>query len=685
MHATGEKGHTQQPLAVAVDGDSQSCFQSDQQRHANFDSNTAQFRNGNPSTNSKGLQDFLTAIDQVGERQQEGKPFLGGTRKAPKVSCTKSANTKFKLLVALLVIVAMAVTSIVAYIVVHNHAQHIHTETGLYEVTWGGNSARNKVYQNAGLPPSLVSSASFGRRNVISLPLFMPGESVYAQPLAYSINNTEYILVITAANNAYVINGLNATITSSKNFGYPHAIAFDPVFQGDRTANVTRFVKCNDIVDFVGTVGTPVIDLVTNTAYFFSITANPPPAPFTRIMSFHAVDALTLQERPGFPITIAPVSENNPTLKFDPQFTYQRPGLLLYNGVVYGTFGGHCDLKKQGWSGWLIGVDAETGQITTAWSAQGGSNFANGGGAIWMSGAGVAVDEDGDLYLTTGTGLNSGMAEYYMHQAPLSGSQIPENINEAFVKFSVSSDGKAYPVDFLLPQKYEWYDKYDFDFGSGGALILPGKYQGLSGQRLTVAIDKPGRVLVLDRDDLGGFGRGPNGTDKVVSFFDLGAFLNSTQGKVVGYFNTPTLWDGDGDGYLYVSVNNSNVFALQWDSTTTSFNISGKSDFRFNPRTPAMDSMPGMPVVTSSGLQAGSALVWTTDVSGVLYATTAVPNANIVDPVDSLATMKTVFMDMDIGPLSKFAIPGFSQTGSGLVYVATNDGKLVIYGRKIFQ
>ncbi|KAJ3354163.1 hypothetical protein HDU83_005769 [Entophlyctis luteolus] len=549
------------------------------------------------------------------------------------------------------------------------------------EVTWGGNNMRNKVYHNSGLNKSFVSSDKFGRRANIILPLsydINSTDSIYTQPLVYTVNNTEYVLVMTTGNNAYVIDGLGGSVVAAENFGIPHRILEDPVFQAAQRAKDGANYQgvCLDIADYVGIVGTAVVDLNSTTAYFFSIAVEAPPNQFNRTMWFHAVDALSLKERSGFPVSIAPTSENNPTLKFDPQLTYQRPALLLHNGIVYGAFGGHCDLD-QGWSGWFIGVDPRTGRVTTSWSTQGQAVFANGGGAIWMSGAGPAVDEDGNIYITTGTGLNPSFDGFYdtsYFTANATANVIPTILNEAFVKLQISANGSAKPVDYFLPSQFRTYDYQDFDFGAGGPLILPENFTGPSGQRLAIAIDKPGRILVMDRDNLGGFNRGPSSSsgDECISMFDLGRYVNTTQQIYVGYFNTPTIWSGEKDSYLYVSVKTSNLFALRWNAATWSFEVAGQSDMTFSPRTAQMNSIPGMPVVTESSDGSGGALVWVTDVFDGVYALDAQP--------DSEGRMKTAFHDAGFGQISRFAVPGVSQTGSGLLYVATNNGTLAVFG-----
>lgn len=59
----------------------------------------------------------------------------------------------------------------------------------------------------------------------------------------------------------------------------------------------------------------------------------------------HALDVSTAAERPGFPVLISGNASNDPTEPFTPRNEFQRPGLLLLNGVIYAGFGGHCDFS----------------------------------------------------------------------------------------------------------------------------------------------------------------------------------------------------------------------------------------------------------------------------------------------------------------------------------------------------
>ncbi|KAJ3405436.1 hypothetical protein HDU80_001358, partial [Chytriomyces hyalinus] len=179
-------------------------------------------------------------------------------------------------------------------------------------LTWGGSNSRNKVYSDTGLTPEFVSSASFGRRATVELPLSLARvvngvDTVYAQPIVFSVNGTEYVFIASTGNNVHVVDGLKAQLVASKNFGSPHRILEDATFiqaqqLKDSSESVPFTGVCREVSDFVGIVGTPVIDPTSNTAYFFSISVRSAASPSQRTMSFHAVDAISLVARPGFPV-----------------------------------------------------------------------------------------------------------------------------------------------------------------------------------------------------------------------------------------------------------------------------------------------------------------------------------------------------------------------------------------------
>jgi iron transport multicopper oxidase len=225
----------------------------------------------------------------------------------------------------------------------------------------------------------------------------------------------------------------------------------------------------------------------------------------------HAVDAMTLQERPNFPISVEGVLAGN-SPPFSPSYfeggkQLQRPALLLMDDIVYAGFGAHCDLYN--FTGWVIGVHAKTGNVASAWaSAVNSATPGRNGAGIWMSGAGLASDASGRLFFVTGNGDTSPT------QLPTSGPNAPTILGMSVVNLRVDPvTNKTSAADFFMPYNYQALNGGDRDFGSGGITLLPDYFSSSSVARVLLAAGKVGDLYVFNANFLGGFATGPNGGD----------------------------------------------------------------------------------------------------------------------------------------------------------------------------
>jgi outer membrane protein assembly factor BamB len=142
----------------------------------------------------------------------------------------------------------------------------------------------------------------------------------------------------------------------------------------------------------LGITGTPVIDPKTRTLYVVAFTVDDPArcdeANFHQVL--WALDLVTGTPRLP-PVEIA-----------DPVFTarqeLQRAALLLADGVLYVAFASHQD--RDPYHGWLFAYDAAT--LTRRATCNTSPTALD--GSIWMSGQGPAVDEAGNIYVSTGNG-----------------------------------------------------------------------------------------------------------------------------------------------------------------------------------------------------------------------------------------------------------------------------------------
>jgi hypothetical protein len=502
--------------------------------------------------------------------------------------------------------------------------------------TRGADSFRTGWYPDqTNLTPGLLTGGTFGQLFKTAV-----NGSVYGQPL---LDNNQ-VLVNTENNFSYGIDPVSGTILWSRQYGSP-ALA--------------SAIGCADLAPNMGITSTPVVDPATNTEYlvdneYVSGTSGP-------VAYFmHALNlANNGAEQPGFPVQINGTASNDPSLAFNPLRELQRPGLLLLGGAVYVAFSAHCDQTP--WQGWIAGV-SEAGHLNTMWTtaASGGAS----GAGIWMSGGGLVSDGPGEILFATGNGASNG-------SGPIAGTSPPANLGEAVVRVAVQPDNSLKAVDFFSPYDAQNLDNGDIDFGSGSPVALPDANFGTPTiPHLAVEVGKEGYVYLLNRDSLGGVGKGPSGSDNVVGRF----------GPNGGVWSSPAVWPGDG-GWVYIptaagsgsSGGTSGVldayhYGLDGTGKPT-LNLAGTSSDAFGFGSSA-------PVVTSSGTTSGSALMWTVwspDGSGQGSQLRA------YDPVPVNGAMNLVW-SAPVGTASKFNPPG---VGGNRLYVGTRDGNVVGFGAPV--
>ncbi|MEX0172651.1 choice-of-anchor D domain-containing protein [Streptomyces sp. LMG1-1-1.1] len=472
-----------------------------------------------------------------------------------------------------------------------------------------------------GLGPDQVSSSDFG----LQFSTAVDGQ-VYAQPLV--VGRT--LVAATENNKAYGIDAATGGIGWTKDLGAPWPASA---------------VSCGDLVPNIGVTATPVYDPVSNAVYLTSKVNDGPDVQHPN-WYVHALDPATGAERAGWPVKVAGAPVNDPGRAFNPYTAGQRPGLLLMGGSVYAAFASHCD--RGPYVGYVLGVSTTT-RKTTLWATEDAS--ANGMGGVWMSGGGLVSDGPGRILFSTGNGVSP---------APGPGNRPPGQLAESVVRLGVNSDGTMSAQDFFSPANASQLDLNDTDLGSGGPVGLPEPYFGTSRYpRLLAEIGKDGRLFLLDRDDLGGRSQGPGGTDKVVGVF----------GPYEGVWGHPAVYGGQG-GYVYTIGSGGPLRAFAYGLSGSGLPVlsnTGSSAQRFG-------YTSGSPVVTSTGTNPGSALVWAVASDGANGANGQLRAYDAV-PVNGELRLR---WSAPIGVASKFAVPA---TDNGRIYVGTRDGRVMSFGR----
>jgi outer membrane protein assembly factor BamB len=501
-------------------------------------------------------------------------------------------------------------------------------------ITNSGDDLRTGWYPSEpSITPELVSGGTFGQ--MWSAPV--EGQ-VYAQPLL----DDGTLVVATEDNKVYGLDPATGALKWS-----------EPLDLG--TPWNASDIGCGDLTPTIGVTATPVIDPATNIAYMTHKTyASGSSGPARWYMD--AVSVTSGAEEPGFPVQLSGKAQNAEGQTFQPTTQLQRPGLLLLEGVVYAAFGSSCDIPP--WQGWVFGVSTG-GVVKARWVADQSGD----GAGIWQSGAGLTSDGPGNILISTGNGEAP--------TTPAPGSSPPANLGESIVRLQVQADGSLKPTDFFAPFDAATLDTWDADFASGGVTGLPQEYFGTQAiPHLAVAVGKDGYVYLLNRDNLGGIGQGPSGSDKVVQRI----------GPYGGVWSRPGVWPGEG-GWVYIPTasGGNSAGGSSGNLRVYQYGLSGTGSPTLSLRGTSSEAFgfgSSAPIVTSDGTSPGSALIW------IVWApngegTGAQLRAYDPIPVNGEPVLR---WSAPVGTSTKFAIPG---VGAGRLYVGTRDGHVLAFGSPV--
>jgi len=521
----------------------------------------------------------------------------------------------------------------------------------------GNDSSSTSWYPNQPLlTPSAVAGGNFAQRFDTSL-----GGMIFAQPL---VNNG---VVLTVTENGYAY-GLNAT-TGAQIWSDGFTPTATPAVQVSGTPPNTTTTTCGDIGSSIGITGTPVIDPSTGVAYFVAARGTGAGGATQYWMeAVYVATGLTPSFWPSGGVLIEGNANNDSGTTFNGAYQTQRPGLVLVNGVVYAAFSSQCDFLPpagQGtYSGWLIGVNASSGTLTTLWASE--IHGVDGAG-IWQSGAAPVVDAQGDIYVITGNGWT-----YNTLPTPGPGNRSITDFGEAVVELSTST-GILTPVDWFIPQNAVALNSSDLDFGSGGPVALPASMGSAQEPNVLLGAGKQGVLYAMDMANLGGFQDGANLGDNIPSETTLDG----------GVWGKPAVWPGDG-GYIYVPVTNASggYSTGTMDVLQRTVSASGAVGFQVvgNTGTGTVGYTAGSPIVTSSATTSGSSLVWiinTNDQTGMVGQLQAYDPIPQVSSVPGATPLLSKVWTSSIFSAEKYTQPG---VGNAMIYVGTRDGQLLGFG-----
>jgi uncharacterized protein (TIGR03437 family) len=374
-----------------------------------------------------------------------------------------------------------------------------------YDLTRAGANRRETILTHVN-----VNSNSFGK--LFSNPV---DGYIFGQPLYFATGSRNVVYVATEHDSVYAFDADKP--------GPPlwHVNFLDGE-RGVTTVPIDENFGCDQVSPEIGITSTPVIDAVSGTIYVVAMTRQSG----KYMHHLHALDVNTGAEKTGSPVEIRATypgtGEGGTTLVFDPTNYKQRPGLLLWNGIVYTGWSSHCD--GGAYHGWLIGYDAQTLRQVAIYNNTPNGNQAS----FWAGGAAPAVDDAGNIYLVGGNGS---------FNYAFGGTDL----GESYIK--LSSGGGLAVEDYFTPFNYAQLNDEDTDVGSAGVVLLGEEAGSRAHPRLMAGAGKEGRIYLLDRDNMGHWQAGSD--SQIVATTDAN-FIAGMFGNPA-YFNHSLYFCGSGD------------------------------------------------------------------------------------------------------------------------------------------
>jgi outer membrane protein assembly factor BamB len=303
---------------------------------------------------------------------------------------------------------------------------------------------------------------------------------------------------------------------------------------------------CNQVVPEIGITATPVIDPQVGphgTIYVVAMSKNAGGAYFQRL---HALDITNGAEQFGGPIEVYATYPGsgegsvNGAVIFDPKQHKARASLLIDNGVVYTSWGSHCDIQP--YTGWLIGYDENSLAQTVLF------NFAPNGGeaAIWGSGAGPAADGVGNLFFSVANGT-------FDTTLDSNGFPINGDYGNTFIRITARG-AELTPTSYWTMYNTTAESSVDQDLGSGGLMLLPPLADNTGQLRyLAAGAGKDRAIYLTDRRNMGGF----NANDNSNIYQSLPLALAGPEFASPAWFNGQIYFGAVNDAIKAFSVNDA--------------------------------------------------------------------------------------------------------------------------------
>jgi hypothetical protein len=421
-----------------------------------------------------------------------------------------------------------------------------------------------------------VNSATFGLLRNLAVDGRVDAEPLYLSQLSVAGSAHNIVFIVTEHDSAYAFDSdTGAQLWKVSLLG------------SGETSSDDR--GCSQVTPEIGITSTPVIDRTAGAhgiLYAVAVSKNGS----TYFHRLHALDITTGAELEGGPVTVQATypgtgaNSSGGQIAFDAKQYNERAALLLLGGVIYTSWGSHCDFNP--YTAWIIGYNQSSLAQTSVLNLTPNGDE----GSIWQSGGGLAADPQGNIYALIANGT-------FDTTLDSNGFPSKQDYGNGFVKVSTTG-GILKVADYFNMSTTVSESGSDTDLGSGGAMVLPDQGYGTANTlNLAVGAGKDGNLYVVNRNSMGKFSSTSNNVYQELA----GALSNGVWG-VPAYFN-------------------STVYYCDVNATLKSFSISNGKLSTTPVQTGASFTYPGvLPSVSANGTSSG--IVWAIENTGtaVLHA-----------------------------------------------------------------
>jgi hypothetical protein len=489
-------------------------------------------------------------------------------------------------------------------------------------LTYHNNNSRNGWDSaETTLTPANVNAANFGKLFTVPADGLVDAQPLYLSGVTISGVSHDLLIVGTEHDSVYAYDANTGA----------RIWQVSTLKSGERTSDNRG---CSQVSPEIGITSTPVISRPPTGNPVIYVVAMSKDGGGNYHQRLHALDATNGRELFHGPVEIQAEypgtgdSSSNGYVVFEPGQYKERAGLLLLNGTIYLGWASHCDDRP--YTGWVMGYDAATLAKTTVLNlTPNGSE-----GAIWGSGAGMAADGSGNVFLLDANGD---------FDTTLNSSGFPANGNYGNAFLRLTTAGGLTVADYFEMYNQAGENGDDIDLGSGGTLLLNQNDSYGKTWQIAVGAGKDGNLYVVDRTNMGKFHRGSNDI-----YQELDGALPGGVWSMPAAFAARIYYGPVGSPILAFEFSNSKLKAKPVAQTTNAFRYPGAT-----------------PSISSNGSL--NAIVWAVENSNpaVLHAYDANTLIQIYDS-NLAAGGRDHF-----GNGNKFITPTIA---GGKVYVGTTDG-----------